>query len=73
MLDVGFDTASSIALLGVSALAKKNTDGTPMSSGHIIILPVNFSIFPSQVIESALEPNLIIDITAPFYGGNDPS
>lgn len=44
----GFDTASSIALLGVSALAKKNTDGTPMSSGHIIILPVNFSIFPSS-------------------------
>lgn len=38
----GFDTASSIALLGVSALAKKNTDGTPMSSGHIIILPLLF-------------------------------
>jgi high-affinity nickel-transport protein len=39
--DAGFDTASSIALLGVSALAKKNTDGKPMPSSHIIILPVN--------------------------------
>jgi len=39
----GFDTASSIALLGVSALAKKNMDGKPMPSSHIVILPLLFT------------------------------
>ena len=38
----GFDTASSIALLAVSALAKKDSDGRPrISNGDIVILPVS--------------------------------
>ena len=37
---IGFDTASSIALLAVSALAKKNTDGANIAPADIVILPV---------------------------------
>ncbi|KAK0188034.1 NicO-domain-containing protein [Armillaria mellea] len=36
----GFDTASSIALLAVSALAKKRSDGSTIPPGDIVILPV---------------------------------
>ncbi|KAK7681581.1 hypothetical protein QCA50_015314 [Cerrena zonata] len=39
----GFDTASSIALLAVSALAKKNTDGVHIAPADIIILPLLFT------------------------------
>ncbi|THV00852.1 NicO-domain-containing protein [Dendrothele bispora CBS 962.96] len=39
----GFDTASSIALLAVSALAKKNADGTSIPSGNVVILPFLFT------------------------------
>ncbi|KAJ3514140.1 hypothetical protein NLJ89_g2553 [Agrocybe chaxingu] len=39
----GFDTASSIALLGLSALAKRNADGSAIPSGQIIILPLLFT------------------------------
>ncbi|KAI0789798.1 high-affinity nickel-transport protein-domain-containing protein [Abortiporus biennis] len=39
----GFDTASSIALLAVSAIAKKGTDGRPIPSGYIVILPFLFT------------------------------
>ncbi|KAK7469310.1 hypothetical protein VKT23_003794 [Stygiomarasmius scandens] len=39
----GFDTASSIALLAVSALAKKNADGTSIPSGSVVILPFLFT------------------------------
>ncbi|KAF5369270.1 hypothetical protein D9758_002785 [Tetrapyrgos nigripes] len=39
----GFDTASSIALLAVSALAKKNADGSSISSGSVVILPFLFT------------------------------
>jgi nickel/cobalt transporter (NiCoT) family protein len=41
-LDVGFDTASSIALLAVSALAKRDAKGQGISSASIVILPVSF-------------------------------
>jgi high-affinity nickel-transport protein len=37
---VGFDTASSIALLAVSAIAKQGPDGKSIPSAHIVILPV---------------------------------
>ena len=36
----GFDTASSIALLAVSALAKKTADGKGIAQSDIVILPV---------------------------------
>ncbi|CAA7262937.1 unnamed protein product [Cyclocybe aegerita] len=39
----GFDTASSIALLGLSALAKRNADGSAIPSGQIVILPLLFT------------------------------
>ncbi|KDR82909.1 hypothetical protein GALMADRAFT_238556 [Galerina marginata CBS 339.88] len=39
----GFDTASSIALLAVSALAKKGSDGSSIPSSHIVILPFLFT------------------------------
>lgn len=41
----GFDTASSIALLAVSALAKRKEDGTSaVRGGEIVVLPVSASI-----------------------------
>ncbi|KAF9565754.1 NicO-domain-containing protein [Agrocybe pediades] len=39
----GFDTASSIALLAVSALAKRGANGSSISSGQIVILPLLFT------------------------------
>ena len=43
---IGFDTASSIALLAVSALAKKNTDGANIAPADIVILPVSLFLDP---------------------------
>lgn len=37
---VGFDTASSIALLAISAIAQRGTNGESISHGKIVILPV---------------------------------
>ena len=37
---LGFDTASSIALLATSAIAKKDSDGKEIPSSYIVILPV---------------------------------
>ena len=37
---VGFDTASSIALLAVSAVAKKGPDGKNIAPANIVVLPV---------------------------------
>ncbi|KAJ2919178.1 hypothetical protein MD484_g1195, partial [Candolleomyces efflorescens] len=40
----GFDTASSIALLGISAVAKRNSDdGSAIPASHIVILPLLFT------------------------------
>ncbi|KAJ7459939.1 NicO-domain-containing protein [Mycena latifolia] len=39
----GFDTASSIALLAISALARKRSDGSSIPSGYIVILPLLFT------------------------------
>ncbi|KAJ7112859.1 NicO-domain-containing protein [Mycena crocata] len=39
----GFDTASSIALLAISALGRKRSDGSSMPSGYIVILPLLFT------------------------------
>jgi high-affinity nickel permease len=36
----GFDTASSIALIAASALAKKGADSKGIPPGDIVILPV---------------------------------
>ncbi|KAF8895338.1 high-affinity nickel-transport protein-domain-containing protein [Infundibulicybe gibba] len=39
----GFDTASSIALLAVSAIARKGSDGASIPSGNVVILPLLFT------------------------------
>ncbi|KAF8158908.1 high-affinity nickel-transport protein-domain-containing protein [Mycena galopus ATCC 62051] len=39
----GFDTASSVALLAVSALAHKRSDGSAIPPGDIVILPLLFT------------------------------
>ncbi|KIM89142.1 hypothetical protein PILCRDRAFT_813050 [Piloderma croceum F 1598] len=39
----GFDTASSIALLALSAIAKKSSDGKQIPPGYIIVLPLLFT------------------------------
>ncbi|TFK52602.1 NicO-domain-containing protein [Heliocybe sulcata] len=45
----GFDTASSIALLAISGLAKRNADGSQIHPGDIVILPVLFTAGMSLV------------------------
>ncbi|KAF5382758.1 hypothetical protein D9615_002890 [Tricholomella constricta] len=39
----GFDTASSIALLALSAIAKRGPDGKSIPSAHVVILPFLFT------------------------------
>ena len=39
-LSLGFDTASSIALLAVTALAQRDAEGKAIPREHIVILPV---------------------------------
>ncbi|KAF9524277.1 high-affinity nickel-transport protein-domain-containing protein [Crepidotus variabilis] len=43
LFGLGFDTASSVALLSVSALGKRDANGAPIPSSHIIILPLLFT------------------------------
>ncbi|KAF7299008.1 Nickel/cobalt efflux system [Mycena indigotica] len=43
LFGLGFDTASSIALLSVSALAHRQTDGSSIPSSQILVLPVLFT------------------------------
>jgi len=38
----GFDTASSVALLAISAIAKRGADGSAIPSSEIVILPVRY-------------------------------
>ncbi|THH03297.1 hypothetical protein EW145_g6371 [Phellinidium pouzarii] len=40
----GFDTASSIALLAISALAEKNNDGKGIAQANIVVLPFLFTV-----------------------------
>ena len=37
---LGFDTASSIAILAVSAIAKQDSEGRRIPSSHVMVLPV---------------------------------
>ncbi|RDB18045.1 High-affinity nickel transport protein [Hypsizygus marmoreus] len=39
----GFDTASSIALLALSAIAKRGSDGNAIPPSHIVVLPLLFT------------------------------
>jgi high-affinity nickel-transport protein len=47
---VGFDTASSIALLAISAIAQRGTNGESISHGRIVILPVRIPFFRRQYL-----------------------
>ncbi|TDL23298.1 NicO-domain-containing protein [Rickenella mellea] len=49
LFGLGFDTASSIALLAVSALAIKDADGKHIPQGYIVILPFLFTAGMSLV------------------------
>ncbi|KAF9046619.1 high-affinity nickel-transport protein-domain-containing protein [Panaeolus papilionaceus] len=49
LFGLGFDTASSIALLAVSAIAKKTTGGASIPSSHVVILPLLFTAGMSLV------------------------
>ncbi|KAL7280075.1 hypothetical protein ACG7TL_006490 [Trametes sanguinea] len=40
----GFDTASSIALLAISAIAKRGPDGSQIPPGYIVVLPLLFTV-----------------------------
>jgi high-affinity nickel-transport protein len=41
----GFDTASSIALIAASAIAKKGADSKRIPPADVVILPVPFLLF----------------------------
>lgn len=41
LFGLGFDTASSIALLAVTAIAQRGANGEGMPRSHIVILPVS--------------------------------
>ncbi|KAJ1303312.1 hypothetical protein OPQ81_011509 [Rhizoctonia solani] len=43
LFGLGFDTASSIALLAITALAQRGADGAEMPRSHIVILPLLFT------------------------------
>ena len=44
---IGFDTAASIALIAVSAIAHKGTNGVSIPSSNVIILPVKTILYSS--------------------------
>lgn len=44
-MNAGFDTASSIAILAISAIAKHGPDGQGIKPIHVIVLPVRFYSF----------------------------
>lgn len=43
LFGLGFDTASSIALLAVTAIAQRGADGAEIPHSHIVILPLLFT------------------------------
>ncbi|PFH54115.1 hypothetical protein AMATHDRAFT_136484 [Amanita thiersii Skay4041] len=43
LFGLGFDTASSVALIAVSALARKTSNGSSIPSSNVIILPLLFT------------------------------
>ncbi|KXN90929.1 High-affinity nickel transport protein [Leucoagaricus sp. SymC.cos] len=45
----GFDTASSVALLAISAIAKQDSEGHRIPSSHVVILPLIFTAGMSLV------------------------
>jgi len=64
---VGFDTAASIALLAISAIAKRRSNGFSMPiSSYVIILPACYLSYPAVVM---LTPNIF---EAFIHGRNDP-
>lgn len=63
----GFDTASSIALLAVSAIAKHDANGKGIPTGSIVILPV-CTMPKSRPIIIFYDSNLVT-----IHRGNDTS
>ena len=45
---IGFDTASSIALLAISALAQRDSNGESINRARIVILPVRTSFYSTN-------------------------
>ena len=50
----GFDTASSIALLAISAIAKRDPNGQPINPADIVVLPVR--VLPRIRLQGPGEP-----------------
>lgn len=50
LFGLGFDTTSSIALLAVSALAVKDSNGNAIPSRDVVILPVRYATAPVAVL-----------------------
>lgn len=67
-LSLGFDTASSIALLAVSAIAKKDSDGNQISASNVVILPVRLSYH--DIVDIHID-SLYLRPTASLHGWND--
>ncbi|KAJ3571517.1 hypothetical protein NP233_g3699 [Leucocoprinus birnbaumii] len=49
LFGLGFDTASSIALLTVSVIAKQDSEGHRIPSSHVIVLPLLFTAGMSMI------------------------
>jgi high-affinity nickel-transport protein len=62
LLHPGFDTASSIALLAISALAKKGADGKSIPPADIVLLPVTTT--PSTKVPFDTDERLKLLFTA---------
>lgn len=52
----GFDTASSIALLAVSAIAKKGADAKRIPPAYVVILPVGRFLLFHRLSEDGTDP-----------------
>jgi high-affinity nickel-transport protein len=57
----GFDTASSIGLLAITAIAKRDADGKAIPSGYVVILPVRR---PLSTARPELTPSIKFLFTA---------
>ncbi len=58
-VSIGFDTASSIALIAVTALAHKGDNGVSIPSSNIVILPVKTILFFTLLFKTCSSPQFL--------------
>jgi hypothetical protein len=68
LFGLGFDTASSIALLAVTAIAQRGTNGEGMPRSNIVMLPVSNTFQPRACISYY---SFISFLSASFHGRDD--